>query len=473
MDARKHVAASWDDADDDEASAPAQEPALVAESWEDSDAELEVPSSRKEEADAEEPAAKEAEEPVANAAEEAVVKEFAALSPTSAEPQPAMPLPPRLAKDWRTPPKMTGAQKKELSKRLLQCETVFGLVASVHLEKVNARSGEHMELGRSVYSWIFDAHHIVLGDVNCEWRNMIGGAFFDRGGTSKEVKMEAWVKPETHAAAIRPGGTYLPGVTQEKVPRWKGDKVTIDPPAFDLVVVTRPYAVDLLKKQPGRAFQPAKLPRLLMQSLPPDGWPSDHTSVVAVVRAASSQPARTLRVATWNVADPWYFSQFWGEACSFGFEREREAQRLEHIERHVAQARAARSLLAPPPRAPHNHAPHPLAPHPPSPARAQLLDASDVLGLQEVPVLLVKRLVRLGAHRDFEAQWVGAPSDKDTALYEQAVGRRSGTMFRMLSEELPPVPHDMLLARRSVLSTERAETERGVSQSTCEAKIEA
>ena len=358
MDARKHVAASWEDADDDEASAPAQEPALVAESWEDSDAEPEVPSSK--EADAEEPAAKDAEEPVANATEEAVVKEIAALSPTSAESQPAMPPPPRLAKDWRTPPKMTDAQKTELSKRLLQCETVFGLVASVHLDKVNARSGAHMELGRSVYSWIFDAHHIVLGDVNCEWRNMIGGVFVDRGGTSKEVKMEAWVKPETHAAAIRPGGTYLPGVTQEKVPRWKGDKVTVDPPAFDLVVVARPYAVDLLKKQPGRAFQPAKLPRLLMQSLPPDGWPSDHTSVVAVVRAAS-QPARTLRVATWNVADPWYFAQFWGEACSFGFEREREAQRLEHIERHVAQARAAaRSLLAPLPRAPHNHAPHPL-----------------------------------------------------------------------------------------------------------------
>lgn len=68
-------------------------------------------------------------------------------------------------------------------------------------------------------------------------------------------------------------------------------------------------------------------------------------------------------------------------------------------------------------------------------------------------MLLVKRLVRLGAHHDgdFEAQWVGAPCDKDTALYEQAVGRKSGTTSRTLSEELPPVPHDMLLARRSVL----------------------
>ena len=84
----------------------------------------------------------------------------------------------------------------------------------------------------------------------------------------------------------------------------------------------------------------------------------------------------------------------------------------------------------------------------------QLLDLTDVVGLQEVPAGLVERLVRCGSGRDFESQWVAAPSDKDTEWYEAAVGKRGCSSAEggiAAALPLPPVAHDMLLARRAVL----------------------
>ena len=353
----------------------------------------------------------EEEAPAANDAPvEAQLSDAALVAAPVPVPAPAPP-PPTLRKDWKLGPVgMDQRAAKELSRRLLQCETTFGVVASVHLERVSMREGSNAELGRRVYSWIFDAHHVVLGDMNCEWRNMIGGAHL--GAHSQP--MEAWVKPDTHTAAVRAGGTYLPGLTKPKQPRWKGDSVAITPPTFDLVVVARPLTVDLLPKQPGRKFTPAKLPRLLMKSL---DWPSDHTSVVANVKSMSL--TGHLTVATWNVADPFYFGRFWPDA-DFGFDFEEEDSRLNAIKQHVEQ----------------------------------LLDLADVVGLQEVPADLVDRLIRCGLDRDFESQWVAAPSDKDKAWYDAAAGKRScssavGSIDAALP--LPPVAHDMLLARRAVL----------------------
>ena len=135
------------------------------------------------------------------------------------------------------------------------------------------RTGEHADLGRTIYSWIFDAHHIVMGDMNCEWRSMIGGAVMDYGWTPAKPgvapSQEPWVKPETHSAAIRPGGTYLPGITQEKTPRYnkKGEKIgttAVSPPAFDLVVL-----------QDDRMMQPAEniVPVVRVDAL--DRWGPD------------------------------------------------------------------------------------------------------------------------------------------------------------------------------------------------------
>ena len=313
---------------------------------------------------------------------------------------------------------------KEASKRVLRCETTFGVVASVHLEKVDMRSGYNSDIGRSVYSWIFDAHHIVMGDMNCLWRNMIGGAFLDIGPNSRTEPMEAWVDPKKHSPAIRPCGTYLPGITTPKVPRWKGDKITIDPPAFDLVVVAKPLKVELLpeKEQPGKKFMPAKLPRNLMQSIQPDGWPSDHTSVVARVTPTSS--TSSLTVATWNVADPHYFARFWPDA-DFGFDKEKEKARLLAIERHVTQ----------------------------------LLQIADVVGLQEVPVASVETLVRQGEKSEFEVQWQVEVSVKDE-IYEDVVGKHGcssdeGSISAAMP--LPPAAHAMLFARHTVLAKAHAD----------------
>ena len=329
---------------------------------------------------------------------------------------PKVKLPP-LKKNWKEWPRgMTEKQATELSRRLLQCETTLGLVASVHLEKVSVRTGEHADVGRNIYSWIFESHHIVMGDMNCTWGSMIGGARLDYGSAASKPKpglsgqtQEAWVKPVTHASATRKGGTYLPGITVEKVRRWQGDKVTIDPPAFDIVVVSRPMQVAALAKQPGKSFQATKLPRKQMQTL---GWPSDHTSVVAQVKIPGSPQMMT--VATWNVADPFYHSRFWPDA-DFGFDLEKEDSRLVSIERHVEE----------------------------------LLGMADVIGLQEVPSDLVKRLVLKGMQHSFDIQWLCTPSDKDEEWYVVAVGRR-GHSSEGLPTLLPPTAHDMMFCRQSV-----------------------
>ena len=192
------------------------------------------------------------------------------------------------------------------------------------------------------------------------------------------------------------------------------------------MVVARPLTVKLLDKQPGVKFTPAKLPRLLMKSL---NWPSDHTSVVAVV--STMRLSTQLTVATWNVADPFYYGKFWPDA-TFGFDFEQEDTRLEAVVSHIEK----------------------------------LLNIADVVGLQEVPSELVVRIAHGGSIRDFEAQWVAARSEKDTKWYAAAVGKRgcSSTADRT---PVPPVSHDMLLARRDVLSTQRAERA-GSSFSLCE-----
>ncbi|KAL1510771.1 hypothetical protein AB1Y20_007057 [Prymnesium parvum] len=348
----------------------------------------------------------------------------AASMPATAMPselQGAAPAPPPaphpLRRDWKQWPTAPGSDdERHLSKRLLQCETTLGVVASVHLAKVDMKQGMQMRTARDIYSWIFDAHHVVMGDMNCVWSSMIGGAPLDfshgKPKSKSSGETEAWVKPERHAMATRTGGTYLPEIATEKQPRWPGDRVSIDPPAFDLVVVSLPMQVTALLKQPGKAFQSAKLPRKLIETL---DWPSDHTSVVAEVKVARSS-AITMTVATWNVADPFYFSKFWPGA-SLGFERRAEAARILSIERHVQK----------------------------------LLDVADVVGLQEVPVQLVQQLVRnaMSHSKSFHAQWVAAPSTEDME-WKLAAGQR-GDSSTVLPTTLPPVAHDMLFCRDSIL----------------------
>ena len=312
------------------------------------------------------------------------------------------------------PPNMTRLQASELMKRVLAVETKIGVLASVHLEKVDLARGVHAELARSIYPWIFDCHDVVMGDMNTTWRQMIGAEDPTRSTQSKgstkrvaSIHSAAWVSAETHACVHRP--SYLPNAARE-------DRAAIEPAAFDQVIVTRPLCVELLKSQPGKKLTSCKVPRSLMHSLK---WPSDHTSVVAAVRNGDL----ILVVATWNVADPLYFGRF-HEGPEVGFEWQPESERLSAIEAHVTE----------------------------------LLDCADAVGLQEVPADLVARLVRLGATCGFQVHWVAAPSQLDEDLFGQCVGRRgcSTSEERMSSSalaNLPPVAHDMLLVRYVSLKT--------------------
>ena len=378
---------------------------------------------------------------------------------------------------------MSAEEAVSFVKRLLSCETWLGIVASVHLEKVNMRTGSNAELGRKVYSWIFDAHHVVMGDMNTTWGAMIGGAAFDFGsGVSHATPKEAWVRPETHASAVRPGGTYLPGLAQPKMPRWKGDRVTIEPPTFDLVVVGRPLSVELLPKQPGKRFVPAKLPRELMQKLPPDGWPSDHTSVVAVVEAVGGAPAaacsrrqqhppvgraarRGSAQATPHTRRDPTPSRFQPRppparplpASSAPVPSGRRHADGRHVECRrsallcpVVRNRRGREPEAPP--MPHASMDRPPLSDPPrdryrwpdaalgfDPDReaerldaiarhvSVLLETAEVVGLQEVPGGLVSQLVALGRQHACHVQWVAAPAEADEAWYDVCAGRFSCT----------------------------------------------
>ena len=177
----------------------------------------------------------------------------------------------------------------------------------MHLEKVNIARGINAGLGKRVYTWVFEAHHIVLGDMNAAWDVMSVRPSLERRDGSTPASTYGWVNPKTHQHATRESGTYLPGVEEVKVPRFPGDVVAIKPSTFDNVVVHRPLTVYALPerrdrhakgpRQLGAKFVPCKLPRTLMTSLPPDGWPSDHTSVQATVRSHGGPSCSSKRIS--------------------------------------------------------------------------------------------------------------------------------------------------------------------------------
>lgn len=354
-------------------------------------------------------------------------------SPPAPSPPPATPSPthepkpvrphqiPKLALDWQVyPAEFSEHVKLALTKRLLRCETVFGVVCGVHLEKVNIARGINASLGKRVYTWVFEAHHIVLGDMNAAWDVMSVRPSLERRDGSTPASTYGWVNPKTHQHATRESGTYLPGVEEVKVPRFPGDVVAINPSTFDNVVVHRPLAVYALPerrdrhvkgpRQLGAKFVPCKLPRALMASLPPNGWPSDHTSVMATVRSQGT--SMTMCVATWNVADPHYFGTWWPSAA-LGFDKRTEPARLVRVQEHCVE----------------------------------LLENTDVLALQEVPHSLVGALLRVGVRLGFFVEYVAAPSEQDPQ-YMSCVGRRYTTDGdTSADDDLPSCAHDMLFVR--------------------------
>lgn len=317
------------------------------------------------------------------------------------------------------PPELTPEQATELSKRVLQVDTRIGLLASVHLSKVNTLTGENVGLARTAYKWIFDAHDVVMGDCNTEWALMVGADDPTRSSSSSKsaakivntIRQGAWVSGTTHTCVHRP--SYLPAKPNSSLP------IQLKP--IDLIVVKRPpFSVSLQPKQPGPKLPATcKFPRGLMKST---RWPSDHLPVVAAVKKPGMVD---LKVATWNVADPHYFARFFEEGPGMGFDWQPEPERLEAILQQVVT----------------------------------LLTIADVIGLQEVPAGLVARLAASGASRQFHVQWVAAPSLYDKDSYATVVGKR-GDSLKIVAcaqdpshdlDSLPQVAHDMLFTRYSSL----------------------
>eukprot|EP00965_Chrysotila_dentata_P238406 6202476-Pleurochrysis_carterae.AAC.2 len=321
--------------------------------------------------------------------------------------------------NWKHLPDMPPSEKKSLLKRMLQCETKVAIVASVHLGRIEPGDANCFR-ARIVYRWVFDAHDVVLGNMNSLWQHMIGGVELDTGRPKQRAHLvgpPGWLDAQTHRCAQRPNGSYLPAVVTPKVARWKGDSTVVHPKGYDLVVAKAPFVLELAPQQQGPKWTPCKLPRNLMKS---SGWPSDHVPIAAVVRSTLHPWLPPLAVASWCCADCLYNARFHHHS-DVGFGWQPEADRQKAIEKQVVS----------------------------------LLEVSDVLGLQQVPSSLVPRLAAHGVHRKCEVQWKAAPSDWDGVWYEKVAGqhgcsRQPGAAAAL--SQLPPVPHIMMFAKHSVLA---------------------
>ncbi len=116
------------------------------------------------------------------------------------------------------------------------------------------------------------AHDVVIGDLNTTWRHLAVHV----GATHANASMPSYLPPSLYARADMP-------------------------PDFDHVMV-RSGALRLAMRQV-KCLRSGTDHRSVIHR---DGWCSDHVPVEAVWEKAG---ARTRRLATWNVADPWYYAR--------------------------------------------------------------------------------------------------------------------------------------------------------------------
>ena len=102
---------------------------------------------------------------------------------------------------------------------------------------------------------------------------------------------------------------------------------------------------------------------------------------VEVVVCGTQQTAPTLRLATWNCADPWYFGEFHknGSTATTGFVFEYEEDRLKLMLKAVET----------------------------------LLDRNDVVGLQEVPRTIAQEVVAVAKSRNWSISGIVTPAAAD------------------------------------------------------------
>lgn len=189
----------------------------------------------------------------------------------------------QLMADWRQVPDVPHSDDpRELEKSLLRVQTRLGLMASVHLDKVRFYPGGELNVacGRMAYRWLFDAHDLVMGDMNIRHDQMVSDNGMVRASDSQ------------HTCAKLSPGSYLPGLT-EPAKDFRGRPKACMPQSWDLVVTKRPVVAELSPKQRGKRLTKSWEPRALMCSL---RWPSGHTSVLASV--SSHTHDGTSQVAT-------------------------------------------------------------------------------------------------------------------------------------------------------------------------------
>ena len=173
----------------------------------------------------------------------------------------------------------------------------FGQLAVAHL----AAGRANPEVARTAHRWLFEQYDMVMGDFNTTILGMLHNAV-----------------THNHAVATMP--SYLP---------CQDYYYSSKPPAFDQVVVKRPQLqVALNPKQQWRLQKVKDNPRGQMKSI---GCPSDHVPVEAIITHGTQPDSYApVNVATWNVADPFYFAQY-HVGPAIGFESEGEEVRLDKI----------------------------------------------------------------------------------------------------------------------------------------------
>lgn len=173
----------------------------------------------------------------------------------------------------------------------------FGQLAVAHL----AAGRANPEVAQTAHRWLFERYDMVMGDFNTTILGMLHNAV-----------------THNHAVATMP--SYLP---------CRDYDYSSKPPAFDQVVVKRPQLqVELNPTQQWRLQKVKRFPRGQMESI---GCPSDHVPVEAIITHGTQPKLHApVKVATWNVADPWYFAQY-HIGPAIGFESNAEEVRLDKI----------------------------------------------------------------------------------------------------------------------------------------------
>lgn len=194
----------------------------------------------------------------------------------------------------------------ELREGVLRTRTKLGWVAACHLSPVHNSSSAVLQAHR----YLFSQTDIVLGDMNAHHVHMHDSF----GATCKCVHMPSYLPSCENASAMTP-------------------------PAFDMCVYKVPkLSATLAPKQVTRLQKIKGCPRDAIASR---GLSSDHVSVEFLVDFHGT----VARCATWNVADPEYYSHTFPSALA-GFDLEKEGERQRQVVQQIVTLLSRNDIVA-------------------------------------------------------------------------------------------------------------------------------